>query len=211
MNTDIVRTDLGKYSLELEKLEKNPFQQFKRWYEEINPDKNDKKNVMCLSTVGHDGRPSARMVLLRDFSERGIVFYTNFESRKAREIAANVYVALTMYWPDFERQVRVEGQIMRLMEQESDKYFESRPREFKIASWASRQSLVIRNRMELESQVEKYHHEFIGDQVPRPPYWGGFRVVPDAFEFWQGRENRLHDRFRFVLEDYQWTCNRLAP
>jgi len=209
---DFQRADYRKYNLDIINIDKDPFKQFKKWFDEINPEKTDELSTMCLSTVSIDNRPSGRIVLLRNFDERGFVFFTHYESRKGAEIAANPYAALTFLWIQFERQVRIEGSVSKLNEQESDDYFESRPQEHKIGAWASRQSKEIMNRNEIENAFENCRDKFKEGQIKRPSCWGGFRVIPDRFEFWQGRENRLHDRLLFTPgEDKSWKITRLAP
>jgi len=165
---------------------------------------------MTLATATPEGRPSARMVLLKGIDPHGFVFYTNYDSRKAHEIAATAHAALLFYWPGLERQVRIEGPIARVSEAESDAYFASRPLESRWSAHASPQSRAIDSRESLEAAVARVRAQY-GDAVPRPAGWGGFRVVPDAFEFWQGRENRLHDRLAYTLAAGSWRRQRLAP
>lgn len=190
----------------------DPFEQFRRWFAEAEEVEPPEPNAMTLATATRDGRPSARMVLLKGVDERGFVFYTNYESRKGRELAENPWAALVFWWPHMARQVRVEGRVEKVSEAESDAYFRTRPRGSQIGAWASRQSTVIASRAELEARYRQYEAEFEGREVPRPPYWGGYRLVPEVFEFWQGRLNRLHDRFRYRKQpDGSWVIERLAP
>ena len=187
----------------------DPFEQFARWFEQARSVEAD-PTTMTLATATAGGRPSARMVLLKGFDARGFVFYTNYDSRKADEIEANQHAALLFYWASLERQIRIEGAIARVSEAESDAYFASRPLESRWSAHASPQSRPIDSRESLEAAVARVRAEY-GDTVPRPTEWGGFRVSPDAFEFWQGRENRLHDRLAYAFDAGTWRRQRLAP
>jgi pyridoxamine 5'-phosphate oxidase len=188
----------------------DPFEQFARWFEQARVVEAD-PTAMTVATATADGRPSARMVLLKGFDGLGFVFYTNYDSRKAHEIEATHHAALLFYWPSLDRQVRVEGTIARVSTAESDAYFASRPLESRWSAHASPQSHPIDSREVLEAAVAGVRGIF-GDAVPRPEGWGGFRVTPVAFEFWQGRENRLHDRLASArLDDGGWSRRRLAP
>ena len=186
----------------------DPFELFARWFDQARAVEAD-PTAMALATAAA-GRPSARMVLLKGVDARGFVFYTNYDSRKAHEIAATGRAALLFYWASLDRQVRVEGAIARVSEAESDAYFASRPLESRWSAHASPQSRAIESREALEAAVARVRAEY-GDTVPRPGGWGGFRVAPDAFEFWQGRENRLHDRLAYTLAAGTWRRQRLAP
>ncbi|HEY5910256.1 MAG TPA: pyridoxamine 5'-phosphate oxidase [Verrucomicrobiae bacterium] len=169
-------------------------------------------NAMTLATVDPQGRPSTRVVLLKALDERGFVFYTNYSSRKGMELAGNPHAALTIYWADQERQVCVAGTADRVSGAESDAYFKSRPQRSRIAAWASDQSQVIADRAELEGKWRQYDAKYPGENVPRPPYWGGYVLVPERVEFWQGRPNRLHDRFRYTRQpNNSWLIERLSP
>lgn len=188
----------------------DPFDQFTRWFEQATATDAD-PTAVALATTTADGRPSARMVLLKGFDSRGFVFYTNYESRKGSELAATGRAALLFYWPTLDRQVRIEGTVARVSDAESDAYFATRPLESRWSAHASPQSRPIDSRESLEAAVDRVRGEF-GDAVPRPEGWGGFRVAPDAFEFWQGRENRLHDRLAYAhAPDGSWRVQRLAP
>jgi len=187
----------------------DPFEQFTRWFEQARAIEAD-PTAMTLATATSDGRPSARMVLLKGFDARGFVFYTNYDSRKAHEIAATGHAALLFYWASLDRQVRIEGPIARVSGAESDAYFSSRPLESRWSAHASPQSHVIETRESLEAAVDRIRAQY-GDAVPRPAGWGGFRVAANAFEFWQGRENRLHDRLAYVRDAGSWSRQRLAP
>jgi pyridoxamine 5'-phosphate oxidase len=166
---------------------------------------------MTLATATPDGRPSARVVLLKGFDERGFVFYTNYEGRKSRELEANPRAALLFYWGELERQVRVEGRVSRVPDRESDAYFAGRPRGSQLGAWASEQSRPVRDRGALERRLRELEGEYEGREVPRPAFWGGYRVVPETMEFWQGRENRLHDRLRYRRAEGGWKIERLQP
>lgn len=187
----------------------DPFEQFTRWFEQARATEAD-PTAMTLATATPDGRPSARMVLLKGYDGRGFVFYTNYDSRKAGEIDGTHRAALLFYWASLERQVRIEGTVARVADAEADAYFASRPLESRWSAHASPQSRAIDSREALEAAVARVQAQF-GDSVPRPSGWGGFRVSPEAFEFWQGRENRLHDRLAYVLDAGAWRRTRLAP
>jgi pyridoxamine 5'-phosphate oxidase len=187
----------------------DPLEQFARWFEQARATEAD-PTAMTLATSTAEGRPSARMVLLKGFDARGFVFYTNFDSRKAWELDATHRAALLFYWAGLERQIRIEGTVARVADAESDAYFASRPLESRWSAHASPQSRAIDSREALEAAVARARAQF-GDAVPRPAGWGGFRVAPDAFEFWQGRENRLHDRLAYTLDAGAWRRARLAP
>jgi len=167
--------------------------------------------AMTLATATPDGAPAARLVLLKGVDARGFAFFTNYDSRKGRELAANPRAALVFHWPILERQVRIEGSVERLSPEESTGYFQTRPRGARIGAWASRQSDALPNRDKLERRVEEMNARYPGDDVPRPPFWGGYRVVPERIEFWQGRLNRLHDRLLFARRGDGWEAVRLYP
>jgi len=188
-----------------------PLQQFERWLHEALTGKLPEPTAMTLATVGPDGRPSTRVVLLKGCDARGFVWYTNYESRKGRELAANPQAALQFHWVELERVVRIEGRVEKTGAEESDAYYRTRPLDSRIGAWASPQSRVIPGRGVLVSEAARIGAKFLLDP-PRPPHWGGYRLVPDRFEFWQGRRSRLHDRLRYTLQaDGTWLRQRLAP
>lgn len=185
-------------------LDPDPLRQFLSWFDEAASDR------VALATASPDGAPSARMVLLKSADERGFVFHTNYESRKGRELAANPRAALLFYWADLERQVRVEGPVERVAREESESYFGTRPRGGQLAAWASSQSKPIESREALDRRFAEVEAQYPGE-VPLPPHWGGFRLVPETYEFWQRQDDRLHDRFRYRRDDGAWVIDRLAP
>jgi len=188
----------------------DPIDQLRRWLHDAHDAGVLEPNAMCVCT-SLDGKPSARIVLLRGLDERGLVFFTSYFSRKAHELAQNPRLAAVFYWPVLERQVRVEGHADRLPEEESDAYFASRPRGHQIGAWASEQSEPVESREILDQRVRDYSERFEGDEVPRPHSWGGFAIKADRFEFWQGRPNRMHDRIEFVRDAGLWNTRRLQP
>ncbi|MBV9270162.1 MAG: pyridoxamine 5'-phosphate oxidase [Candidatus Eremiobacteraeota bacterium] len=189
----------------------DPFAQLEQWLEEAFAAGIPDANAMCLATADRDSQPSARMVLLRGIDRRGLVFYTSYFSRKGRAIESNPMGAVLFYWPEFERQVRVEGALARVSEDESDEYFASRPKGHQLSAWASEQSEPVESRELLDQRMVDYEHRFEGDDVPRPHSWGGYRLEPARFEFWQGRPNRMHDRLEYVPHGRQWRIRRLQP
>jgi pyridoxamine 5'-phosphate oxidase len=188
----------------------DPFAQFATWWQEAVDSQIDEVNAMTLATVTPDGRPDARIVLLKGFDDEGFVFYSNYTSRKGQELAAHPYATLVFFWKELERQVRVEGSIGLVSEQQSVAYYNSRPEQSRLGAWASRQSEIIPNRQVLEEGMETYRQQFSGN-IPRPPHWGGYQVVPQAIEFWQGRSSRLHDRLKYQRQENGWQIVRLAP
>ncbi|MBS0596853.1 MAG: pyridoxamine 5'-phosphate oxidase [Burkholderiaceae bacterium] len=188
----------------------DPLAQFGQWFDEARRGEVPEPNAMTLATVGSDLRPSTRVVLIKDFDARGIVWYTNYDSRKGQELAGNPFAALQFHWVELERVVRIEGQVQKVDDAESDAYYASRPLDSRIGAWASPQSQVIAGRAWLAAEAARYGARFLL-KPPRPPHWGGFRLVPDRWEFWQGRKSRLHDRLRYRLENDAWVRERLAP
>jgi pyridoxamine 5'-phosphate oxidase len=210
MNIADLRREYSRASLDESDVDRDPVAQFRKWFAEALSCELREPTAMALATVGAGGRPSSRMVLLKGFDARGFVFYTNYDSRKAGEIEGTHRASLLFYWAGLDRQVRIEGAIARVADAESDAYFAARPLESRWSAHASPQSRVIESRESLEAAVARARAQF-GDDVPRPAGWGGFRVSPDAFEFWQGRENRLHDRLAYTLDAGAWRRARLAP
>lgn len=185
-------------------LDPDAIKQFHRWFEEATLAEIPEPNAMALATATPDGQPSARIVLLRGYGERGFTFFTNYESRKGRELEANPRAALVFHWHDLERQVRIEGRVERVSAEESDAYFQSRPAGARLGAWASRQSEVIPGRTDLEARTRDLERRYPDGLIPRPEHWGGYRVVPDVIEFWQGRPSRLHDLLRYSKQGSRW-------
>lgn len=230
-----IRRDYNLGGLRRSDLKPDPIEQFRNWFEQALGARTSGRvrgllinvyksllglgsaeridvNAATLATADKEGRPSARTVLLKGVDERGFVFFTNYDSRKAREMAENPNVALVFYWPDQERQVCIAGQVSKIPRAESEAYFKSRPRGSRLAAWASRQSEVIENRAVLEEQLRQLQAKYPGQEVPMPPNWGGFVLAPVRIEFWQGRPSRLHDRFRYAKQpDGSWLIERLSP
>ncbi len=189
-----------------------PILLFSEWFRQSLKETPDQVNIMTVSTVSEDGSPSSRLVLLKHFDENGFVFYTNYNSRKARELSSNPKVSLNFWWEQFFRQVRIEGSAVKVSEKESDDYFQTRDRGSQLGAWASAQSQVIESRDILEKKVAAIEKKYEGTEIRRPPHWGGYRIVPEKIEFWQGRLNRLHDRFLYTKkEDGSWQKDRLSP
>ncbi|MBF5006680.1 pyridoxamine 5'-phosphate oxidase [Diaphorobacter caeni] len=188
----------------------DPLQQFDQWLNEAIAAQVPEPNAMTLATVAGDMRPSTRIVLIKGYDERGIVWFTNYDSRKGRQIAGNPFAALQFHWVELERVVRIEGRVEKVSDEESDAYFKSRPLDSRIGAWASPQSQVIASRNVLVTNAAKYGAKFMLNP-PRPPHWGGFRLVPDRWEFWQGRKSRLHDRLSYRTDGGDWIRERLAP
>lgn len=206
-----IRKDYRLQTLNEEDVAADAIEQFSRWWNEAVASEIDEVNAMTLATVDEDDMPSARIVLLKSFDERGFVFFTNYNSAKGKQIEAKPKAALVFFWKEVERQIRIQGDVEKVSDEESDEYFNSRPVGSRIGAWASPQSEVISSRHVLENNVEKLTSE-MKDGVPRPHHWGGYRVKPTSIEFWQGRSNRLHDRIKYNLtEDGTWKKERLAP
>ncbi|HLG02711.1 MAG TPA: pyridoxamine 5'-phosphate oxidase [Bacteroidia bacterium] len=206
-----LRSEFSKMKLDESMADSDPVNQFAAWLRAAMEARANEPNAMVVSTVGADNRPSARVMLLRSFDHEGFIFYTNYNSRKGKEIAVNPHCALTFFWPEVERQVRIEGKLSLLQPAVSDLYFMSRPAESRLGAWASPQSEVIGNRRILDDYFEKVKNNFAGKEILRPEWWGGYVLNPDRFEFWQGREKRLHDRLVYIKHANGWSIQRLAP
>ena len=206
-----LRHDFSKQTLNEKDVDASPIIQFEKWFKEAVDTHVNEPNAMTVSTATKDGKPSARILLLRNFNENGFVFYTNYTSRKGVEIGHNPYCALLFFWSELERQVRIEGILQKQSAEESDVYFNTRPRGSKLGAWTSEQSKVIESREVLETEYQKLSENFPGESIPRPANWGGFILKPVSIEFWQGRPNRLHDRIIYTQENNNWKIERLAP
>ncbi len=210
MNIADLRKSYEKAELSEDASHADPMRQFDQWFNEALKSELPEPNAMTVATVGSNLRPSTRVVLIKGYDERGLVWYTNYQSRKGQELAGNPWAALQFHWVELERVVRIEGQVSPVSAEESDAYFHSRPLDSRIGAWASPQSQVIAGRSVLVTQAAKYGAQFLLNP-PRPPHWGGYRLVPDRWEFWQGRKSRLHDRLQYRLDSGTWQRERLAP
>ncbi len=206
-----MRKEYIKHKLEEKDVNKNPILQFEEWFNAAGDSNLVEHYIMTLATADKQGRPSARIVLMRNFDENGFVFFTNYASRKGQDILENPNACLLFFWQELERQVRIEGQLEKITDKESDLYFESRPYESRLGAWTSEQSKVIDGRHILDTRFEEFSKKYADGYVPRPPHWGGYRLKPAHIEFWQGRPSRLHDRILFTLENREWKMERLAP
>lgn len=207
-----LRQEYAKHELDAEHVSDDPIEQFRTWFDEAVEAEVEEPNAMTLATASADGRPSARVVLLKGLDERGFIFYSNYDSQKGTQIAQNPSAALVFWWEPLERQVRIEGTVETLSGDESTAYYHSRPRGSQLGAWASPQSHVIESRDVLTDKLQELEDRFDGEEeIPKPPNWGGYVVRPTEVEFWQGRPNRLHDRLRFRRDDDGWTLERLAP
>jgi pyridoxamine 5'-phosphate oxidase len=206
-----IRKDYILHALSETDVVSNPMNQFTKWWAEAIDSKIEEVNAMTLATATKDGKPSARIVLLKGIDKGGFEFYTNYESHKGQEMAENENVALVIFWKELERQIRIEGTVAKLSDVDSDNYFLSRPKESQLGAWSSPQSSVIASRNLLEENLQQTIQKFEQIAITRPPFWGGYMVTPNLIEFWQGRASRLHDRIEYKLENSNWVINRLAP
>jgi pyridoxamine 5'-phosphate oxidase len=206
-----LRRDYSGQELSEDSVAKDPFVQFANWFEEYLNAAPPEPSAMTVSTVASDGAPSSRVVLLKGFDPGGFVFFTNYESKKALDLIENPRVALHFFWPELERQVQIKGRAEKTSREESEAYFATRPLASRIGAWASRQSQLLAGRSELEERVAEVRSRFESDEIPCPPFWGGFRIIPTWFEFWQGRPSRLHDRICYQRDAAAWTLVRLYP
>jgi len=206
-----IRTNYQKYGLDESSVNKDPFAQFSFWLKEAIEGEASEPTVMILSTIDSEGNPESRVVLLKEFTSKGLVFFTNYNSKKGQQILVNHHVSVVFFWAETERQVRIKGIAQKISESDSEAYFLSRPLESQIGAWASPQSQIIESRGVLDENYSQYLQHFQSKEMKKPPYWGGFLIRPQYFEFWQGRMNRLHDRIEFRLRDQSWTIHRLAP
>ncbi|MBS1579615.1 MAG: pyridoxamine 5'-phosphate oxidase [Bacteroidetes bacterium] len=205
-----IRTDYKLQTLNEADVAANPFQQFTKWWNQAIQSKVAEVNAFTLATASKAGKPSARIVLLKGYDENGFVFFTNYNSHKGQELIENPFAAIVFFWNELERQIRIEGMVEKISQQESEEYFHSRPAGSQIGAWASPQSTVIPNREILEQNETEYKNKF-GENIPKPPHWGGFIIKPVLFEFWQGRSSRLHDRIQYTPQNNNWKIERLAP
>jgi pyridoxamine 5'-phosphate oxidase len=206
-----LRREYARARLDEKDVSHDPIVEFARWFADAQAVRLEEPNAMVLATATTDGAPSARVVLLKGFDERGFVFFTDYRSRKGSELEANPRAALVLHWSELERQVRITGTVERTSAQDSEAYFRARPLGSRLGAWVSHQSLVIPSRAALEQGLSEVERRFGDGDVPLPPHWGGYRVKPETIEFWQGRENRLHDRIRYVRGSAGWRIERLAP
>lgn len=205
-----LRRQYIKDSLATQTVKKDPIKQFEKWFSQTLKAGLIEPNAMIVATSTPNGKPSARVVLLKGLTDKGFIFFTNYRSKKGKELAANPHASLLFFWDKLERQVRIEGKVKKISREESSKYFDSRPHASRIAAWSSHQSTVIKDRKEIDEAFKKFDKMYPGE-VPLPDYWGGFILIPSEFEFWQGRTNRMHDRFRYKKNRTGWKIDRLAP
>lgn len=206
-----IRRNYKQKSLDVKDVKLCPFDQFDSWFNEMMKSDLLEPTAFILATADKNAKPSARALLMKGYDGGGFYFYTNYESRKGKELAENNQASMLFFWPELERQIRIEGKVKKVSEEESFSYFKSRPFKSKVGAWASNQSTVISSRMTIVKKFFQYLVKFHSKDIPLPPYWGGYKLVPDRFEYWQGRENRLHDRVSYRLEKDTWIIERLSP
>ncbi len=206
------RKDYTLKELNESDLQSNPIMQFRFWLDEVMKSNSmTEPNAMTLSTVSSEGKPSSRIVLLKHIADNGFDFFTNYNSKKGKQLVQNKHACLLFFWPTLERQVRIEGKVEKISSTESDEYFNARPFESQVGAWASPQSDVIPNKNTLKDWYKEFEDIFESKEITRPAHWGGFRLIPEVIEFWQGRPNRLHDRIEYIVNGDEWTMRRLAP
>jgi len=206
-----IRTNYQKFELTEHSVDKDPFQQLTLWLNDAIEDRQPDPNAMILSTIDLVGNPDSRVVLLKELTPQGLVFFTNYDSKKGQQITENQHVSVVFIWVALERQIRIKGKAEKIKEEDSELYFKSRPLESQLGAWASPQSQIIESRQVLSDNYKHYEQFFESHEIKKPPHWGGFLIRPEYFEFWQGRSNRLHDRIEFCLSDQAWDIHRLAP
>ncbi len=213
VNRDIIdyRQEYGRHKLVVKEMNDQPLLQFKKWFKEAETAGVNEPNTMTLATVDSQGQPTIRVVLLKEITDQGLIFYSNFNSRKGKELALHPKAAINFYWQAVERQVRLDGSISKIPDSKSDAYFKTRPRGSQLGAWVSAQSETIPSRKYLEDELERYTERFANQEIPRPPHWGGYLLTPTSVEFWQGGKNRLHDRILYSAREERWVRSRLAP
>ncbi|MBW8330938.1 MAG: pyridoxamine 5'-phosphate oxidase [Prolixibacteraceae bacterium] len=206
-----IRTNYQKFELTEQTVDKDPIRQLNLWLQDAIAGQKPDPTAMVVSTLDQEGNPDSRVVLLKELTPEGLVFFTNYNSKKGQQITANQHVSVVFFWAELERQVRMKGKAEKISEEDSELYFHSRPLESQLGAWASPQSEIIESRNVLDENYNHFRQYFETNEIKKPPHWGGFLIRPEYFEFWQGRSNRLHDRIEFCKEDQSWTIHRLAP